>query len=102
MDVTGTQGCLPQSPQPVGCLSLQRAHSSVLLLLQAVTSQHYFSWVTATQEVQGMQEWCVSQDWLCTNHLGKDEEITGEQTRVKSNVKETCPNVAVTPHYNLR
>jgi hypothetical protein len=72
------------------------------LLLQAVTSQHYFSWVTATQEVQGMQEWCVSQDWLCTNHLGKDEEITGEQTRVKSNVKETCPNVAVTPHYNLR
>ena len=28
--VTGTQDCLPQPPQPVGCLSLQRAPNNVL------------------------------------------------------------------------
>jgi hypothetical protein len=81
MGCVGTQGCLLQSPRPVGCLSLQRAHTSVLDTEGSHRVCVSFNTVAIVLWSPGAQVWCVHKDWVCTSHL-RDE--------MKSLVSEAC------------
>jgi hypothetical protein len=69
MKCVGTQGCLPQSPRPVGCLSLQRAHTSVLDTEGSCRVCVSFNTAAVLLWSPGTLVWCVHKDWVCTSHL---------------------------------
>jgi hypothetical protein len=69
MKCVGTQGCLPQSPRPIGCLSLRRAHTSVQDTEGSCRVFVSFNTVAVLLWSPGAQVQCVHKDWVCTSHL---------------------------------
>jgi hypothetical protein len=94
MGCVRTQGCLPQSPRPVGCLSLRRAYTSVLDTEGSCRVCVSFNTAAVLLWSPGAQVQCVHKDWVCTSHLWNRNGIAGERSLLRSDNKKTCPNVA--------
>src|ERR1700677_2468205 len=88
-----TQGCLPQSSRPVGCLSLQRALYTVQLTGGSCRVCVSFNTAAVLPFFAGTMQRCTSTRQVCTKIPRIDDETAGNYA---SSVKvRTCPNVVV-------